>query len=160
MKPPFVFFVQMSKVRDLSRLWTFLLIGLTVVSAQGRDYKLTSAGEEKTFRLIDQQSVVEVRQGVSLSPLAISPRLTLLSARADPIPDLANAVGAVKWSPSGIGRHYLLDFETPRQALAAAETLQALGYEATLAIRRQKHSRFTPKDPLFADQWHLMSAVT
>lgn len=155
MKPQFVFSVQMSKVRDLSRLWTFLLIGLTVVSAQGRDYKLTSAGEEKTFRLIDQQSVVEVRQGVSLSPLAISPRLTLVSARADPIPDLANAVGAVKWSPSGIGRHYLFDFETPGQALAAAETLQALGYEATLAIRRQKHSRFTPKDPLFADQWHL-----
>jgi subtilisin-like proprotein convertase family protein len=155
MKPPFVFFVQMSKVRDLSRLWTFLLIGITLVSAQGRDYKLTSAGEEKTFRLIDQQSVVEVRQGVSLSPLAISPRLTLLSARADSIPDLANAVGAVKWSPSGIGRHYLFDFETPGQALAAAETLQALGYEATLAIRRQKHSRFTPKDPLFADQWHL-----
>ena len=49
----------MSKVRDLSRLWTFLLIGITLVSAQGRDYKLTSAGEEKTFRLIDQLLTAE-----------------------------------------------------------------------------------------------------
>jgi subtilisin-like proprotein convertase family protein len=132
-----------------------LLVALAQLLS-AKDYHILSEGTEQVFRIQGYHAVVEVGAGGKTGEsLLLEKRVVLRSLRAAEVPSLAQRVGALEWRQAAIGGFYNLEFDTAQKTLEAAEILQALGYEATLAIRRQKHSRFTPKDPLFADQWHL-----
>jgi len=123
---------------------------------QARDYRIVSEGAERVFRVSGENTLVEIAaDGTIGEPLSASPRVVVRAAREAEMPELARGVGAMKWSRTRVGLHYNLEFESLARALEALVKLQAQGREASLAIRRQKHSRFTPRDPLFKDQWHL-----
>jgi subtilisin family serine protease len=132
-----------------------LLVAVTQLLS-AKDYHILSEGTEQVLRLQGDGAVVEVgADGKAGELLLMETRVVLRASRAAEVPALARRVGALEWRQAAIGGFYNLEFDTAQKTLEAAESLQALGHEASPAIRRQKHSRFTPRDPLFADQWHL-----
>jgi len=132
-----------------------LLVALAQLLS-AKDYHILSEGTEQVLRLQGDGAVLEVgADGKAGEPLLMETRVVLRASRAAEVPALARRVGALEWRQAAIGGFYNLEFDTAQKTLEAAESLQALGHEASPAIRRQKHSRFTPRDPLFADQWHL-----
>jgi len=129
---------------------------LAVGLLHARDYQILSGGGEKVFRLGEREALHEILPGGEIGePLEADPRVVLRAARVVEVPELARRVQASGWSQASIGGFYNLEFSTVQKALEAAEILQTLGHEASLAMRRQKHSRFTPRDPFFKDQWNL-----
>ena len=127
--------------------------------ALARDYQVLSGGEEIILRPAGPANVLVIGKDGNIvgAPLRIEPRVLVRASRAADVALLASHTGAASWAQAAVGRHYNLEYANAGRALEAAELLQRLGYEASPAIFRRKHSRFAPADRLFSDQWHLLN---
>lgn len=119
-------------------------------------YVVFESGRNKTLQIVNGERVVEISGGAVVDgPLQASPRVSLVADRASEAKKIADETGAVSWRQSAVGTHYVLNYRDLEGALCAAASLYERGLAASPVLLRKKHSRFTPLDPLFADQWHL-----
>jgi len=116
------------------------------------EYAVREAGGDRRYKLVACGQIVEDRPG---SVLKVIPEISVNIARVASVPYLAAKYGALDWRQDVVGGFYALRFADNGKALEAAERMKSDGFVASPLVERQRRPKFTAKDALFAQQWHL-----
>lgn len=80
----------------------------------------------------------------------------LVQARPGETAEKLRGIGAARAArETNVPGRIMLTFPNPYSALAAAQRLRQLGYEADAQLARLVSRRAVPNDPFFPNQWHL-----
>lgn len=132
--------------------WTPLLASGTEIN--GEIFALNHAGNERSFRQVSPAHVQDTESG---QVFAMSPELSVAAADAAVAERAGRRFGAIRTEPSGVGGLYLFSFPSVRDALFAAKRLKRADFRVAPSLWQQRRVRFAPRDPLYAQQWHLLN---
>lgn len=140
-----------------------LLFGLVAISlharcwsfAVGDVYPVWEAGEERLFA-VGGSGLIVAKDRQEL--LEADPVVTVPCPAVSELPGLSQRYRPVSINPSGVGGMYAFSYSTLREALTAASLMWRDGLKASPVVYRRQLPRFSPRDPLYRQQWHLRNS--
>ena len=142
----------MQLVAAVCLLATFAVGASAGEGAVAAVFAVRESGAQRRFQLLPSGRAIDETTG---SVLKVQPEVSVKIARLAGVPSIARKYNALGWRQDVLGGFYALSFADRAMAFDAAARMNADGMTASLLVERRKHAKFSPKDTLLPQQWHL-----